>query len=185
MSSKLVKHYKDSCYIMTNVATRAKDYYSFLKNFVRIPLIIISSLMCLSNTDTGSVFEPETLRIINIIFNAFTAFLLALEREMRFAENADKFHKLSNDFNAIYHTLEITPTNEVNIKEISNKYQELIKKIEYLPNIIKNRVKKEYDSKYKLPSIIGDSIDEELDDEISNKKLPTIIDDSLTIISQE
>ena len=71
---KQLQSYRDKSYVSSILFQKHSDSYNLMKNIINFPLIIISSVMGLINSN----FEPEKLKIMNIILNCLTALILGL-----------------------------------------------------------------------------------------------------------
>ena len=69
---KTLQDYRDKSYVLCILYEKHSGFYSLIKNIINIPLIITSSLMSIINSN----FEPQELKIINIIVNCRIALLL-------------------------------------------------------------------------------------------------------------
>ena len=74
MNTDTIHQYKDKAFIYNILCLKASTFYSRLKNILSFPLILISSIMAILNAS----FNPDEMRIYNIIHNGWTAFLMNL-----------------------------------------------------------------------------------------------------------
>ncbi len=158
----LLKEYKDKVYIYNILTSQTNDYYSHIKSIINIPLIVSSSVMTILNS--GS-FDPEDMKVPNIVINACTALLISLINNFKIVERQQTFRALSLKYNTLLHHIEDKLNNDDNIdaedtRAIIKEYDELISMNEYIiPHHIQQRVKKTYLGKKYLPTILnGDSV---------------------------
>jgi hypothetical protein len=100
---KIVKEYNDRIYIYSILCNRSEVYYNRLKFFCSVPVILISSLMSVLNSN----LEQNILKNFNIIFNALTAFILAFSNLMKVNEKVQEFKDIRKKFNALDSLIEM------------------------------------------------------------------------------
>lgn len=157
----ILKEYRDKTHIYQILTTKTNEYYSQIKQVINIPLIISSSIMTICNS--GS-FEPEMMKIPNIVINALTALLISLINNYKIIEKQQTFRNLSIKYMTLLHDIEDKLANDDNlepdeVRTIIKQYDDLITQTEYIiPARIKNKVKNLYQGKMYLPVILnGDS----------------------------
>ena len=106
---KLLNSYSDKSYISCLLCDECSRFYSYLKSFVNIPLILSSSIMTVLNS---SSFNAEEMKIPNIIINATTALILALINYFKLPEKVQNFKTTSIKFNKLCHSIEDKLTND-------------------------------------------------------------------------
>lgn len=154
----ILKEYRDKTFIYQLLTTKTNEYYSNIKQIINIPLIISSSIMTICNS--GS-FEPEAMKVPNIVINALTALLISLINNYKIIEKQQTFRNLSLKYMSLLHDIEDKIANDTNIepdevRTIIKQYDELITQTEYIiPTRIKNKVKKQYQGKIHLPIILN------------------------------
>ena len=152
----ILKEYKDKVFIYQVLTTQTNEYYTHIKSIINIPLIISSSIMTILNSGT---FEPEQMKIPNIVVNALTALLISLINNFKIVEKQQTFRNLSLKYMSLLHHIEDKIANDTNIdaddvRSIVKQYDELISINEYtIPTHIQNKVKKMYQNK-RLPIIL-------------------------------
>ena len=155
----LFRKYKDMSKVMAVVCSKTSSYFHMWKQVLNVPLIFISAIMSVLNSN---VEDPLVMRYMNIICNLLTAILIGLSNQMKFTEKANMFHQLSIKFSKLEHAIE----QAMNINDLTNdklnsfvvQYDSLTENIENIPNHIKNKVKNAYNGDYFLPIILnGDS----------------------------
>ena len=154
----ILKEYRDKTYIYQILTTKTNEYYSQIKQIINIPLIISSSLMTILNS--GS-FDPETMKVPNIVINALTALLISLINNYKIVEKQQTFRNLSLKYMNLLHDIEDKIVNDTNleadeVRTIIKQYDDLISQTEYIiPTRIKNKIKKQYQGKMYLPVILN------------------------------
>jgi len=126
---------------------------------MNIPLIVISSLMAILNSGQ---FEPEDMKLPNIIINSLTALILALIANFRLAEKDSEFKKVSIQMTKLCHKIEDDLNNNLRIltadqiRNHINEYDNIVENLDYVfPYFLKERAKKTYKNNRSLPSILN------------------------------
>jgi len=154
----IMKEYRDKTYIYQILTTKTNEYYSQIKQIINIPLIISSSLMTILNS--GS-FDPESMKVPNIVINACTALLISLINNYKIVEKQQTFRNLSLKYMNLLHDIEDKIVNDTNleadeVRTIIKQYDDLISQTEYIiPTRIKNKIKNQYQGKLYLPVILN------------------------------
>ena len=157
----LLREYKDKTYIYQLLTTKTNEYYSQIKQIINLPLIVSSSIMTICNS--GS-FDPESMKIPNIVINATTALLISLINNYKIIEKQQTFRNLSLKYMTLLHDIEDKMAYDSNIepdevRNIIKQYDDLISQTEYIiPQHIQKKIKQQYLGKKHLPLILnGDS----------------------------
>lgn len=156
---ELLQGYRDKAYVSAVLCEKTSSYYSLFRNIISVPLIITSSVMSIINsTDIPS----NELKIVNIIFNAITAFTLAINNNFKFTEKASIFKNNNIKFTKLLHQIEDNLINDKNnlttekIREYISIYDGLYENLEFnFPNHIKDKVRNIYKDKKTLPNILN------------------------------
>mgnify|MGYP003345814178 CR=1 FL=1 len=143
---ELLKSYKDKAYIMGILCELSYNHYTFVKNMINVPLILINTAMTVLN----SVIENSNdLKIPNIILNSLTGVIIGLVSSFKVYEKIQTFHQLQSKFNKLTSNIEkklILNIDDITSDEINNfieTYDNLIDNIEYpISHNIKDKVKK-------------------------------------------
>ena len=140
------------------MTTKSNEYYSQIKQVISIPLIVSSSLMTILNS--GS-FNPDDMKVPNIVINACTALLISLINNYKIVEKQQTFRNLSLKYMGLLHDIEDKLANDMNleadeVRAVIKQYDDLISQTEYIiPTRIKNKVKSHYQGKLHLPIILN------------------------------
>ena len=155
---KQLQSYRDKSYVSSILFQKHSDFYNLMKNIINFPLIIISSVMGLINSN----FEPEKIKYMNITLNCFTAFILALINNFKLDLKAQTFHNLSLKMNRLTHSIEndlndnMEQLTQENIETYINDYDNINEILEFgLIQFIKNNVKNQYKIKRILPNSLN------------------------------
>ena len=70
---ELLKSYKDKAFRMGILCEQSYNLYSFVKNMINVPLILVNTAMTVLNS---SVFDANDLKIPNIILNSTTGVII-------------------------------------------------------------------------------------------------------------
>lgn len=159
----ILREYRDKTYIYELLCTKTTEHYSNIKQIINIPLILSSSIMTICNS--GS-FEPEQMKIPNIVINALTALLISLINNFKIVEKQQTFRNLSLKYMALLHNIEDILNNDTDIsaddiRNVVKQYDDLISQNEYhIPNHIKKKIKGIYMGKKCLPIILNGDTNE-------------------------
>lgn len=156
---ELLRSYKDKAYIMGILCEQSYNHYSFVKNMINIPLILVNTAMTVLNS---AIFDANDLKIPNIILNSTTGVIIGLISSFKVYEKIHAFHQLQSKFNKLSSTIEkkmIIDVDSITNEEINNyieTYDNLIDSIEYpISEKIKDKVKKQFVEKLNLPTMLS------------------------------
>ena len=154
----VLKEYKDKAYIYQILSMRTTTFYNRIRQFVQLPIIIISSIMAIIN----STFPPNDLQVANVVLNGTVAFLMNLVGTYQIAEKAGRYKSVSQKFSQLLHLIEDKINNNQtdieDIRDVTRIYDELLTQCDDVPQFICNKVKRQYQGKLYLPVILnGDS----------------------------
>lgn len=112
MSNQIVKQYdtnarintlKEKCEVMSILCQKGTNYWNIIKYSFQIPLILISSVMCILNSLDN---EESNMKTPNIIINSVNVLLLGLQNSLKISEKVELFKNLSNNFLQLAHELD-------------------------------------------------------------------------------
>ena len=143
----MIDKYKilDKCECLTLLCTRASTHWSFVKFCFNIPILVVSSAMCIINSIST---DSEKIKIPNIVVNACSVFLISLLNSIKPAEKFEGFKRLSQQFLLLSHDLECLEEDDDDYKNklniLSLKYDQLVQdcNFEDIPEKYKNYVSK-------------------------------------------
>ena len=157
----LLKQYKDKSLITSILAKRSFDYFSTIKTFVNLPLVLSSSSLAILNSAN---LNAEQMKIPNIIINGITGLTLAMIGNFKISEKAELYKNISNKMTKLNHRIEESLINDIDNldkEKLSNyikEYESLIELLNYpFPTSVKKKVYEKYkNSGLYLPnSLIG------------------------------
>ena len=156
---ELLKSYKDKAYIMGLLCEQSYNNYSFVKNLINIPLILINTSMTILN----SIIENSNeMKIPNIILNSSTGLIIAFVSQYKLYEKINEFHQLQNKFNKLSTNIEkklildIEGLTDNDINGYIETYDILIDNMVYpISDGIKIKIKKQFQEKLALPAILS------------------------------
>jgi hypothetical protein len=156
---ELLKSYKDKAYIMGLLCEQSYNNYSFVKNLINIPLILINTSMTILN----SIIENSNeMKIPNIILNSSTGLIIAFVSQYKLYEKINEFHQLQNKFNKLSTNIEkklildIESLTDNDINGFIETYDILIDNMVYpISDGIKIKIKKQFQEKLALPAILS------------------------------
>lgn len=141
---KLLKQYKDKSYIVSILAKKSFDYYSYIKSLINVPLILSSTSLAILNS---ADITAEQMKIPNIIINSITGLTLALIGNFKINERVSLYKNINTKITKLNHRLEeydvekySTVTKE-KYTNLINEYESIIEQIEIpFPNKIKKQI---------------------------------------------
>ena len=155
----LLIQYRDKTYVMQVLFIKSFEFYSLLKSVLNIPLILTSSVMAIMNSGN---FEPESMKLPNIVINSSTAMLLAMINNFQISEKTSIFKTLSDKMLKLCHKIDNDLVNNLDtihtedIKAYIDEYDTILETNEHgFPYFIKNSVKRLYSGKRHMPSILN------------------------------
>ena len=141
---KLLKSYRDKSLIVAILCKRSYEFYSTIKNFVNIPLILSSTSLAILNSAS---LTGDQMKIPNIVINSVTGLTLAMINNFKINERVTVFQNISKKMNKLNHRIDeamINDTESLDFYKITNfirEYETLIEQIDYnFPNSIKKKV---------------------------------------------
>ena len=125
---------------MVLLCSKANGYWSMVKFFFQIPLVLTSSAMCIINSVSE---DSNTVKIPNIVVNAISVLIMSLNNSIKASEKCDLFRRLSQQFLLLAGQIE--NDNEITDSDfqlIALKYENLINDtlFEEIPNRYKLQV---------------------------------------------
>jgi len=160
----LLDDYLDKCFMMGILCENTKNYYYNFGNFLVIPTILSSSILCIFNAAAGSIPVDKhfILTLMNISINGIIAFISALQTVLQINDKYNQFQTLTTKFIKLEHHIENHITNypskldENFIDDIIKSYDNLIDDIDFtFPEFIKKRVKAKYKEKKTMPNVLN------------------------------
>jgi hypothetical protein len=104
----------------------ANIYWSRIKLFFNIPLVLTSSVMAILNSITTDANE---VKLPNIIVNSVSVLIISLNNSIKASEKADNFKKLSQQFLLLVSEIENDDSKDLHVYNI--KFDNLINDIEF------------------------------------------------------
>jgi len=160
----LINDYLDKSFIMGILCENSKNYYYNLKISLHLPIVLISSILCIFNSASGSIPEKShyILTIINIISNAIIAIFISLQSLYQINDKHNQFQQITNKFTKLEHYIETFITNEpakVNelfINDLIKTYDNIIEDLDFtFPEFIKKKIKLKYKDIRTMPNILN------------------------------
>jgi hypothetical protein len=155
----ILDDYRDRSFVYSHLCESASDYYSRLKYVFIIPIVLISGLLSLLNSNLD--FD-EYVKWINIALNSLVVVLITLQNIFKIAEKCHNFKGIGLKMNSLTHKIDATialdqrVTKEF-IMNIINEYDNLVESIDFnFPNFIKKKIRERYKTRKTLPLIIND-----------------------------
>jgi len=154
---KLLLQYRDKSFIMSILCSECSDFYNFINNIFKFPLIITNSIMVVFNSD-----DFANVKTANIVLNVATSLILAFIGNFKLNERVINFSSKSIKFNKLCHKIEDLLFNSIdevtteNIKSLIDEYDNIIEAIEYpFVGYIKIRLQKKYSSTRTMPNVLN------------------------------
>ena len=150
---------------MVLLCSKASGYWSMIKFFFNIPLVLTSSAMCIINSISEDANE---VKVPNIVVNAISVLIISLNNSIKASEKCDLFRRLSQQFLLLAGQIE--NDNEITDSDfqlISLKYENLINDVlfEEIPTRYKLQVAESFKNRVvplQLNGTIGNNIKVEI-----------------------
>ena len=150
---------------MVLLCSKASGYWSMIKFFFNIPLVLTSSAMCIINSISEDANE---VKVPNIVVNAISVLIISLNNSIKASEKCDLFRRLSQQFLLL--ASQIENDNEITDSEfqlISLKYENLINDVlfEEIPTRYKLQVAESFKNRVvplQLNGTIGNNVKVEI-----------------------
>jgi len=155
---------RDRVYIYQILTTKANIWYSNIKQFINIPIILSSFALSILNSNSISADE---MKLPNIIINSVVGLAVSLIQQFRIVEKQASFKTLSNKLMVLHHDIEDRLINDDDISAeetrlLIKQYDEIIQNMEFqIPDRICKKIKENYKGKRHLPIILINSVDDE------------------------
>ena len=151
--------YRDRCYIMGILCQESSSFYSMLKTILNLPIILTSSFMGIFNS---GLFEPDQMRVPNIVLNTATALILSLVSNFKLPERQSNFKTQELKFTKLLHRIEDSIVNDREglttdiLRNFISEYDNINENLDFdIPIHIKNKIKTRYYQKRTLPNILN------------------------------
>ena len=150
---------------MVLLCSKASGYWSMIKFFFNIPLVLTSSAMCIINSISEDANE---VKVPNIVVNAISVLIISLNNSIKASEKCDLFRRLSQQFLLLAGQIE--NDNEITDSDfqlISLKYENLINEVlfEEIPTRYKLQVAESFKNRVvplQLNGTIGNNMKVEI-----------------------
>ena len=150
---------------MVLLCSKASGYWSMIKFFFNIPLVLTSSAMCIINSISEDANE---VKVPNIVVNAISVLIISLNNSIKASEKCDLFRRLSQQFLLLAGQIE--NDNEITDSDfqlISLKYENLINDVlfEEIPTRYKLQVAESFKNRVvplQLNGTIGNNVKVEI-----------------------
>lgn len=156
---------RDRVYIYQILTTKANIWYSNIKQFINIPIILSSFALSILNSNSISADE---MKLPNIIINSVVGLAVSLIQQFRIVEKQSSFKTLSNKLMVLHHDIEDRLINDDDIspeetRMLIKQYDEIIQNMEFqIPERICKKIKENYKGKRHLPVILINSAEDEV-----------------------
>lgn len=143
---KLLSDYKDKSLIISIVSKKSYDFFSTIKTFVNIPLILSSSALAILNSYE---FTTQEMKIPNIVINSITGLTLAMISNFKIDEKMNIYKNVYRKMSKLNHRIEESminneSNNNIEMSDIKNyisEYESITEQIEQpFPNHIKKKI---------------------------------------------
>ena len=145
---KLLQGYKDKSLIVGILAKRSYEFFSTIKSFINIPLILSSTTLAILNSAS---LNGEQMKYPNIIINSITGLTLAMVGNFKINEKVTVFQNISIKMNKLNHRIEESIINDIDkldgdkISLFIKEYDSIIEQLDYpFPTNIKKKVYDKY-----------------------------------------
>lgn len=154
----ILDNYTQQITVLAILCTKTSKYYNRKRHCLIIPNIIITSMLTILN----AVFENTNhLKIANVILNASSTLLIALDKSLQYSEKATLFFKSSQLLSKLSHDVDRhrlnaeVETEQEFLKTLINDYDNIVSNITYeVPNSIITSVSKAFDCDIRIPLVM-------------------------------
>ena len=122
------------------LCSKASGYWSMVKFFFAIPLVLTSSAMCIINSISDDANE---VKIPNIVVNAVSVLIMSLNNSIKSSEKCDLFRRLGQQLLLLTGKIENDDViDESEFKLLAMSYENLVNDIPFedIPNRYKQQV---------------------------------------------
>ena len=106
---ELLKKYKDKSLVVSILAKRSYEYFSTIKSFVNIPLILSSTTLAILNSAN---FSGDQMKVPNIVINSITGLTLAMVSNFKINEKTTVFQNVATKMTKLNHRIEESLTTK-------------------------------------------------------------------------
>ena len=121
-----IQHLLDKCESMSILCNRANEHWSFIKTMFQIPLIMMSSIICILNSfDDGQ----GNMKIPNVVVNGVSVLLMSYQNQLKVPEKVEIFKSLSNSFLQLAHQIEGLEEDQIDrnmVNNLTDKYDTFV-----------------------------------------------------------
>jgi len=98
----LIDDFNDRSFVYSDLYS-SSSYYSHCKYIFSIPVILVSSILSILNSN---IVDQKQLKLLNIICNIIIALMMSLTNFFKFAEKQQSFKIYSAKFTELNHSLQ-------------------------------------------------------------------------------
>ena len=96
-TARTLDDYLDRSFVYSVLLEKSHSYYGRLKTLLKVPIILVSSVMSIVNSNIGGD-NDYNLKIVNITFNILTAVILGLTNTFKIDEKYQNFLQAEKKF---------------------------------------------------------------------------------------
>lgn len=143
------------------LCSKASGYWSMVKFFFAIPLVLTSSAMCIINSISDDANE---VKIPNIVVNAVSVLIMSLNNSIKSSEKCDLFRRLGQQLLLLTGKIENDDViDESEFKLLAMSYENLVNDIPFedIPNRYKQQVIESFKGRHlplQLNGTIGNNV---------------------------
>lgn len=143
------------------LCSKAGGYWSMVKFFFAIPLVLTSSAMCIINSISDDANE---VKIPNIVVNAVSVLIMSLNNSIKSSEKCDLFRRLGQQLLLLTGKIENDDIiDESEFKLLAMSYENLVNDIPFedIPDRYKKQVIESFKGRYlplQLNGTIGNNV---------------------------
>ena len=138
----------EKCSAMLLLCAKSTAYWNFIKMCFQMPLILISSAMCILNSFDNN---NGNMKIPNVVVNGVSVLVLALQNNLKVIEKVETFKNLSNQFRTLANSIECCSNfDNITNNSFMEKYDNLIQQcpFEAISEKHKNQVIESFKGKH-------------------------------------
>jgi len=141
-----LKIYQERCFINSLLFEQMMNHNIFVRNFLNLPLIIISAVLTILN----SLLDQNDMKVINIVLNGVVGLILSIMNNFNINDKIATFKNEKNKIIKLQHKIDnyLNTCGDIEVKdveEIISQYDLIIEEVEYpILDFIKKKIKKKY-----------------------------------------
>ena len=152
----ILEQYCDKSFVYSVLCSKSSSFFNRWKYALQLPLIITSTVLTYINSNQDENMM-DAMKVVNPVFNLFTAILLALNNMLKLESKANDFKNNGIKFQKLSHLIEQKQLEgDINndfINSVITQYDNITENCYEIPRHICNTVHNLYATKKHLPVV--------------------------------